>query len=121
MHTCSESRNPRNAGWCDCGHKLPVPESRERNQQLERELVEYAAKGITDPQHFLLHMQTRSGFSTTVRVGVDWLQEAREELADLGNYLVWWLQERPDHPEVERKLTALARAAEAYGLLDEEA
>lgn len=102
-----------------CGAILP-PATRERNPELERELVGFACRGVCDPEPLLDHMQGRSGFSSTVRLGPDWLLEGREEAADFSNYLVWWLEANPEHPEFERKLRALTLVAEAHSLCLEE-
>lgn len=119
---CKHARgeNPRYQDRCiKCDALLP-PTHRDRNPPLERELVEYAARGACDPEALITHMQTRSAFSSTVRLGVDWIREGREELADFANYLVWWLETNPEHPDFERKLQAVRLVAQAYDLTAED-
>lgn len=99
-HTCRQTEDPRKEGFCACGERLP-PTTRLRNREFEQQTVEYAAKGLCDPEMLLKASQRRSeGWSgTTLRVGVDWLREFREEAADGANYLVWWLEEHLEHPD----------------------
>lgn len=111
-----------------CGRLISPGETPMRRiPSVEAEYLRHAAKGVCDPEPLIEHAQARAMRQSseyvrdplTIRAGVDWLAEARSELADSPNYLVWWLQHRDPDEEEEalRVWEALRLVVAAYDLL----
>lgn len=103
VHTHRESMNPRKAGWCDCGWWVGTTKVglRSRQVETERDITKQAAHGVVDPEPMITQAEARiSRFAAKhgqdpfqVRTGLDWRQEALEELVDARNYLCWLVEE----------------------------
>jgi hypothetical protein len=87
------SPNPRNQGCVKCGQAIE-PSKRPRDVDLERRLTEDATKqaGYVDGDRGLTAMAEERALPGGVRYGLDDIREAREELADCRNYLVWGIE-----------------------------
>lgn len=100
--------------------------SRPRNVELEREFTREAARGVCDPSALIQYAEARAGQrreygqTTLVLGGRDLLQEARAELADGRNYLVWWLEDHVGDDQAPDVLIALRFLALAYDRLLED-
>jgi hypothetical protein len=102
-----------------------VNTTRRRNLEFERDVTHLCAKGVCDPADLIEHAESRamrlSGEYVTdpmlVTMTRDRPFEAREELTDARNHLVWWLEDHLDDPEVDRKQDALRLIILAYQLL----
>lgn len=121
---CEEASNPRLRGYCvRCGHRMPPkPAPVRRVPELEREIVEEAARGAVDPDDMIRFAQTRaiqlSGEYVkdplTILPGRDRPRDAREELADTVNHVTFHIQEHPDDPRNPDYLIGLRFVALAY-------
>lgn len=108
-----------------CGRLLPPPPTRLRDVVNERDLVEHACRGVVDPEALITHAQTRAQNQSgeyvnhpgLVRTDVNRAREAREELADCVNYLVWELQDTEDESTRTSRLRAIQALAVAYNEL----
>lgn len=126
-----ESANPRREG-CPCGRPRDehiAPRVLPRNIRDEQELTYEAARGPcgVDPTPLIEFSEVRAGEDHgyvaphLLRIGVDWLREGRCELADLRNYLCWWLQANQGDPKSHDVFTALGYVCLIYDLLIREA
>lgn len=72
---------------------LATQPTRPRDHAVERDLIDLAARaaGYSDDGGLIAYAEHRA-MPGGVRVGVDWDQEAREELADASHYLRWGIQ-----------------------------
>lgn len=94
-HKCRQSHDPRNAGHCACGRKL---ERLERDPEWERDLLRHVATGLNaDVGALILFARKRAeigernygeAFPAPNR---DLMLEAKEELGDGTNYIMWKL------------------------------
>jgi hypothetical protein len=129
-----ESPDPRKRDCARCGKPLAIhhtPESphspRRRHVQVERDLTHEAARGATDPARLIEHAETRAATLSheyvpdpmLVAMNTDKRVDAREELADCRNRLVWFLEEQPDHPRAQHAFIALRLVALAYDHLQD--
>lgn len=102
--------------------------TRRRNIDFERDVTHLCAKGVCDPSELIEHAESRaqrlSGEYVSdpmlVTMTRDRPFEAREELVDSRNHLVWWLEDHLDDPTVGRKQDALRLIILAYQLLGDE-
>lgn len=97
-------------------------EARRRSTDMERAITEHAARGACDPEGLIVLAESRADRRGAYRgVDRDWLREAREELADMRNYLCWWLEERieNDGEDRARVIDALRLCALAFAALTE--
>ena len=128
QHTCREGDDPRRAGYCACGLRMPEqPTDRLRNLDLEREFTHDAAKGIANAEPLIEFAETRAislsrkYVSDPMRVllGRKRLRDMREELADCRNHGVWWQEENLGVDEDRDHLVRMAQrhVAIAYDLL----
>lgn len=123
------SLNPRNNGCVRCGAREEahntVAHVRRRSLDVEREITREAGRGYIDPTALITHAETRANrlhaeYVTDpmlVAADRDRLQEAKEELADMRNHLVWWLEENPDDDRRQHAFASLRHALIAYDLL----
>lgn len=124
-HTCRESLNPRHRGHCDCGAPLPQAPTMQRDVQLERDIIEHAARGVMNPDVLIERAQFRASRLSgeyvvdpmLIALDRDRPREVAEELEDGVNHLVWWLQAHPDHPLAPQRMGALTNMLAAYSLL----
>lgn len=99
--------------------------SRPRNMEYEREATREAARGVVDPTPLIEFSEVRacrlSGEYVTdpmlVAQGRDRRRDAREELSDCRNHLVWWLEENHGDDRAHDAFLALRHVALAYDLL----
>lgn len=124
------SLNPRNNGCMRCGKSKEahstIAHVRRRSLDVEREITREAGRGYIDPTAIITHAETRASRlhaehvtnPMLVAADRDWLQEAKEELADTRNYLAWWIEENPDD-DLRRQHTfaSLRHVLMAYDLL----
>ncbi|MGH2866199.1 MAG: hypothetical protein ACRDNK_01340 [Solirubrobacteraceae bacterium] len=101
---------------------------RERNLLTEQDITRHAAQGVADPSGLIRHAEARARSLSgeyvhrpeLVQQGRDRILDAKEELADCRNHLVWWLE---DHMEESRErrhaLVALRHIVLAYSLLED--
>lgn len=83
-----------------------------RSLEFERGVTEQAARGAVDPSRLIQHAEQRiqlhSGGYTRdpmrVAPGRDLLRDAREELADARNYVLWAMQERLEDEDLCHEL-----------------
>lgn len=124
-----ETSNPRRTG-CACGRPLeehPQPQTLPRDLKYERDITYRAADAMPDPTALIEFAETRAGEdhgyveSHLIRTGVDWLREGCCEIADLRNYLCWWLMTHPGDPKSHDVFTALGYVCFVYDLLIREA
>lgn len=122
-HTCRESENPRHKGYCACGKRMgPATPKLLRILALEREFTEEACRGVTNPIGLITHAETRCQALSAeyvedpleIRRGLDRLLEAREELADARNHLVFDMQE---HLGDEERLNELLYIVQGIAIL----
>lgn len=116
-HLFETSSNPRMWRACvKCARvpeAHPKPEGRPRNPAAEREIVELAgrAAGLPDAVGESLWRYANGRCAPgPVRLGLDWKDEARQELGDASNYLAWWieaLEARGDDEALEDRACAL--------------
>lgn len=99
--------------------------SRLRNLDFEHEVTREAARGAVDPADLSHYAELRAqqdhgyGLANEVREGVNWLHEARAELADCRNYFCWWLEENVGDERAPEILIALRFVALAFDRLKE--
>lgn len=126
-HECRQTEDPRYAGYCACGARLPGT-TRPRDRDFERQAIEHAAKGVCESERIFRFCQARASRPTStpdgdsIRLGIDWLREAKEEAADFANYAVWWLQtnfEHRDRHQVERALSSVLLAFDCLTRVDD--
>jgi hypothetical protein len=99
--------------------------TRRRSIQFEREATKEAARGYCDPLPIVEFSETRitrlSGEYVPdpmlVKVGRDKRRDAKEELADCRNYLVWWLEENMGDDDAPGVLLSLTHVLLAYDAL----
>lgn len=98
-----------------------------RNLEFEREMTRAASRTVADPETLIMHAEARSmraqdyvGDMMQIRLDRDERKYAREEAADLRNYIVWWLQRNPEHEDVDDMTAALRHTAILYQLLQDE-
>lgn len=94
--TCAHlpSTTPNDLGACvKCGQQIE-PSTRPRNVALERELTDGAARaaGFVNGDGGLTALAEHRALPGGVRLELDDIREAREELADCRNYLVWGIE-----------------------------
>lgn len=125
-HECQPMRH--RADTCvKCGLPMRETETRLRNVELEQEITQRAAYGAVDPTPLIEFAESRArhpfgyGDVCRVRLGVDWLREAREEAADMRNYLCWFIEEHIGQESARDAEIALRFLALAYDRLLEEA
>lgn len=90
------SPNPRTEGLCvKCAR--PIPETlRPRDLADERRIALLAAEAgslraeVAESLHQYADSRTAPG---GIRLGLDWVEEARQEIGDGFNYFVWLIQE----------------------------
>ena len=98
---------------------------RPRTLDFERDVTREAARGAVDPDALMRYAELRAeqphGYGPTnqVRTGVNWLHEARAELADCRNYFCWWLEEHVGDEDVHEVLIALRFVALAFDRIKE--
>jgi hypothetical protein len=99
--------------------------TRHRNIESEREVTREAARGVVDPSALIEFSEVRA-FSLSgeyvedamlVALGRDRLRDAKEEISDCRNHLVWHIQENPGMEKSHDALLALRHMCLAYDLL----
>lgn len=129
--SCVESVNPRYEGRCfRCGHHMPPkPEPVRRNLDLEHEMIQEACRGLVDPSDLIEHAEFRSVTLSAeyvddpleIQPGRNRVRDAREELEDCVNHLVFHRQEEAWESEwAQNVMVALGLVAQAYELLKED-
>jgi len=99
--------------------------TRPRNINYEREATREAARGVCDPSPLIEFSEARasclSGEYVTdpmlVAQGRDRVRDAKEELSDCRNHLVWWLEENHGDEKAHDAFFALRHILLAYDLL----
>lgn len=127
VHQCRQSEDPRHADRCACGK--PIAKPRRRNLEFERDITQHAARGVADPAALIQHAEVRAGGALarqyvsdpmTIAVDRDHIREAREELPDARNRIVWWLEDHLEDDSASKKIEALRLICVAYELLKED-
>lgn len=128
-HLCEPSDNPRHPQTCrKCGKPILDTTTWRRDIDLEREITYEAAKGVVDPEALILFAEARTRTLSgeyvndpmLVLADRDRLRDAREEVADLRNHLVWWLQSNVDSEKAADAFAALRHTTLIYDLLSED-
>lgn len=108
QHECRESPNPRSAGYCSCGERMPAkPQPVLRSLEYERGVLEQACKGYVDPSDILERSERRSltlaaeyvANPMHIQPGRNRRREAREEIEDAVNHLRFDSQEHLEDEE----------------------
>lgn len=100
-HEFERLANPRKARACGrCGRVPevhPAPPGRERDKRSEREIGLLAVRAAELPDvvaESLWRYADSRCLPGRIREGLDWKDEARQELGDAFNYFVWDAQEQ---------------------------
>ena len=133
QHPFRLSGNPRMAehALCACGRTeaqhttAPATMTRQRDIESERDLTRHAAAGVADPADLIEQAEFRAATLSgeyvlepgLVALGRDRLHDAREELLDCRNHLVWWLQDDVESEHRQRVCAALREVVLAFELL----
>lgn len=111
------SPNPRISECVKCGR--PMPQMRDRDLSLERELTQLAAKaaGLLDAGGIDDYANARA-LPGGVRPGLDFEREMREELADARNYACWaveplWAAHQAGDPDASKQVAKTLQALSA--------
>lgn len=125
---CIHSPHPRKDTRClKCDAEIP-PTVRDRNPEVERDIIEQAARGILDPTELLERMDTRAASLSSeyvrdagsVALDRDRPREVREEAEDAFNHARWWLEDHLEHPRAQKRSASLRLLAEFYVAWGEE-
>ena len=105
-----------------------VTPTRLRNVEFEREITRFAVKGLNvDPEPLITFAEARIATHHAeyvadprlVSTAGDRIRDAREEAADLRNYLVWWLEENLEDERRSDREKALRHVCLLFDLLGE--
>ena len=118
-----EGADPRKAGCCvRCGRPIAREEPVYRNLTFERDLTEHACHGYVDPDRLIEHAELRARTLSgeyvrdpmLIMPGRNRPLDAREELVDCRNHVVFEAQLNPENPRLPNLLVAMRLAVMGY-------